>query len=129
MKGQASVENMAMLSISLFFILSLSASAFLLLGTVNENMEKQRALIFMDKLYANALSVYMQGQGASKGVLLYFPNEANITTNNTYVIMNIRNSTIVRNFGFNISIASQPASGYVKFIINNSGTIIGVYPQ
>ncbi|MEM4295701.1 MAG: hypothetical protein QXI89_00145 [Candidatus Anstonellales archaeon] len=129
MKAQASVESMAMLSLSLMIILSLSGIAFLLLGTLNENLEKQRALVFIDKLQTNSLSVYMQGQGASKKVLLYFPNEANITTNNTIVILNIKNSTIARDFGFNITIAQPSSSGYVEFIINNSGTSVGVYPQ
>jgi hypothetical protein len=130
MKGQSSVESLFNIAISLFIIALLSGISFISFNTVNENIEKSRAIAFLDKLYSNAYSVYIQGPNASKTLIIYFPSDSNISvSNNTTVIVNVKNTTLARDFGFNITITQPLSSGYIQFKINNTNNVVGVYPQ
>jgi len=128
-KAQSSLETMILTSFFLLLIFLFFGIAMSTFNSLQEQIEKQRGLYFVNELYENAKSVFIQGKNASKTVILYFPYDANITSNQQTVILTIRNSTIARDFGFNISIVSPNRNGYVLFIINNSGNFVGVYPQ
>ena len=85
LRGQASVELIAILGVSLVVILMFMALSLNFLSSTNLQKDEETARDSVQKLAQAADSVYSQGEGASDVVAITLPGTASFDPDQTYV--------------------------------------------
>ncbi len=130
-KGQTSIEFLIVFAISLLILGMVAWLIYEQITTINiqkENAEVQKLLLDISN---TAKNVYIQGEGASKTLLLSFPPSYNSTgsgiINNT-LLLRFRETTLAENMEFPISGILPASKGMheISFISRGNSVYIGI---
>ncbi|MEW6528862.1 MAG: class III signal peptide-containing protein [Candidatus Micrarchaeota archaeon] len=126
-KGQASIEFLILFAVSIVILSILSWLTYEQIADINIKKENSESYKLLLDISNTAKEVYMQGEGASKIIVLSFPETYNSTYSgiiNNSILIRTMETTLVETMEFPISGALPESEGMHEMVFTSRGNSV-----